>query len=86
MALRRACSSRALVLAGVLRDQGKWGSFIVNAVLYLLALATLLVFGIGIFFWLLGVGHAVWDLSSTMREAPMQRQARLIAENLRQNK
>jgi len=30
--------------------------------------------------------HPIWDLSSTMREAAMQRQARLIAEDLRQNK
>lgn len=66
--------------------RGKWGSFIVNSVLYLLALATLMVFGIGIFFWLLGVGHAVWDLSSAMREQAMRRQAQLIAENLKQNK
>jgi len=66
--------------------RGKWGSFIVNSVLYLLALATVMVFGIGIFFWLLGVGHALWDLSRTMREQAMRRQAQLIAESLKQNK
>ncbi len=64
----------------LLRKQ--WGAFVINAILYTLALLTIMVFGIGIFFWALGAGHAFWDLSRVMREKAMRRQAELIAEKM----
>lgn len=36
----------------------KWLGFIGNLILYFVALVTLPIFGIGVFFWLLAVGHA----------------------------
>lgn len=60
----------------------RWGAFVINLVLYGLALLTVMIFGIGIFFWLLGVAHAMWDLSMTLRERGMQRQAELIAKSM----
>jgi hypothetical protein len=54
----------------------------INACIYLLALLTL-IFGVGMFFWLVGFAHAMWDLGFLMREDAMQRQAELIAEKTR---
>ena len=58
--------------------RGKWGGFILNAILYLLALLTVFVFGVGVIFWLLGVGHAMWHL----RQEMMEKQADLIATKM----
>jgi len=55
----------------------KWGAFILNSILYLLACATLL-FGIGFIFWILAVGHAGWHL----RKEGMVEQAELIAKKM----
>ena len=46
--------------------------------LYAVALATV-VFGVGMFFWVLGAWHACVDLGFELRERGMQRQAQLIA-------
>lgn len=61
----------------------KWGGFILNSILYLLAIATIFLFGIGIVFWCLAVGHAFWHL----RKEAMVEQAELIAKKMaEQNK
>jgi len=52
----------------------KWGGFILNAILYGMALVTVW-FGIGILFWALAVGHAGWHL----RKELMEEHARMIA-------
>ncbi len=56
----------------------KWGAFVLNSILYFLALATILFFGIGVFFWLLAVGHAGWHLRTEL----MQEQARMMAQEM----
>jgi hypothetical protein len=33
-------------------------------------------------FWVIGVGHAIWDISTTMREKTMERHAELIAQKM----
>jgi fatty-acid desaturase len=40
--------------------RGKWGAFIINLALYIMAFLTILLFGLGIIFWALGVYHAWW--------------------------
>ena len=55
----------------------KWGGFILNSILYLLACATL-IFGIGLIFWVLAVGHAGWHL----RKEDMVEQAELVAKKM----
>ena len=57
--------------------RGKWGAFFLNTILYLLAVFTL-VFFIGVFFWMLAVGHAGWHL----RKELMMEQAIMFAEQL----
>lgn len=56
----------------------RWGAFVLNTILYILALLTILLFGIGIFFWLLAVGHAGWYL----RKELMEEQAQMIATKM----
>lgn len=56
--------------------RGQWGGFVVNLTLYVIAWLTLLVFGIGVIFWALGVGHAGWAYRTEM----MQEQATMIAK------
>lgn len=56
----------------------KWGGFILNSILYLLAVLTILVFGLGLIFWALAVGHAGWHL----RKEGMVEQAELIAKKM----
>jgi hypothetical protein len=58
--------------------KGKWGAFILNSILYALAFATIWFFFIGIFFWILAVGHAFWHL----RKELMLEQARMIAQEM----
>ncbi len=64
----------------------KWGAFVLNALLYLMAWVTIWIFGIGVIFWVLGVGHAGWHL----RKELMQEHAELIAtkmvEKMKENK
>ncbi len=55
----------------------KWGGFVLNAILYLLAIFTIF-FGIGVVFWALGVGHAIWHL----RKEHMLEQAEMIAQKM----
>jgi hypothetical protein len=56
----------------------KWGAFLLNAILYLLGWITIWIFGIGLIFWFLAVGHAVWHL----RKELMKEQAQMIATEL----
>lgn len=55
----------------------KWGGFILNSILYLLAVFTIF-FGVGLIFWALAVGHAGWYL----RKEGMVEQAELIAKKM----
>ncbi len=55
-----------------------WGAFILNAILYTLAWITVWIFGIGVIFWALGVGHAGWHL----RKELMKEQAQMIANEM----
>ena len=59
-----------------------WGGFVLNSILYLLAIFTIF-FGVGLIFWALAVGHAGWYL----RKEGMVEQAELIAKKMaEQNK
>lgn len=62
--------------------RGKWGAFVLNSVLYVTALLTL-IFGVGVFFWLLGVGHASWHLRTELMEEHAAIMARKFAEEMR---
>lgn len=57
--------------------RGKWGGFVINLFLYLLAIFTVF-FGIGVFFWAFGVAHAFFHL----RKELMKEQAVMIAEEM----
>ena len=56
----------------------KWGGFIINSILWVLAWLTILLFGLGIFFWFVAAVHAIWNL----REDLMRQQAQMIAEEI----
>jgi len=56
----------------------KWGGFVLNSILLIIALFTMPIFGIGVIFWALAVGHAGWEL----RKEGMQEQAELIAKEM----
>lgn len=58
----------------------KWAGFILNSFLYLMFLCTILLFGLGLFFWALAVGHAAWHI----RKEEMVEQAELIALKMSQ--
>ena len=62
--------------------RGKWGAFTFNLILYLLAIVTLL-FGIGVFFWMVGVMHAGWSLRTEVMEEHATIMAKKLAEELR---
>lgn len=64
----------------------RWGALILNGILYVLALITLPVFGLGVLFWIIAFAHAMWDLRSVMLEKAMQRQAELIAQKMSQSR
>lgn len=53
-----------------------------NGIVYLIALMTVMMFGVGVFFWFLGTAHAMWDLAMETRERGMRRQAELIAQRM----
>ncbi len=61
--------------------RGRWGMFAIHLPLYLSAIVTVIV-GFGVLLWLLGAGHAIWDLARSIREREMRRQADLIAEKM----
>ena len=56
----------------------KWGAFVLNAILYILAWITVWIFGIGIIFWFLALGHAGWHL----RKELMKEHAQMIASEM----
>ena len=56
----------------------KWGAFILNTILYLLGWVTIWIFGPGIMFWLLSIGHAAWHL----RKELMKEQSQVIANEM----
>ncbi len=56
----------------------KWGAFILNTVLYLLGWVTIRLFGMGIIFWLLGIGYVAWHLRKELKEE----QAQMIANEM----
>ncbi len=56
----------------------KWGAFMLNLILYILAWSTVFIFGIGVIFWILAVGHAAWHL----RKEIMQEHAQMIAKEM----
>ena len=58
--------------------RGKWLAFIVNLFLYVLSLFTLLIFGLGIIPWALGVYHAWWH----HRKYENDQQAKKIASEM----
>jgi uncharacterized membrane protein len=56
----------------------QWGGFVLNAVLWLLAWATIVLLGLGVLFWALAVGHAAWHY----RKEIMMEHAVMIAEQM----
>ena len=54
---------------------------VVHTCIYLLAIVTL-IFGVGVFFWAVGLLHACWDLAHLKQEQTIQRHATVIAEKL----
>jgi hypothetical protein len=53
----------------------------VYSVLYVIAVPLLLI-GVGVFFWIPGCVHAVWDHAHVKQEQLIQRQASVMAERL----
>lgn len=64
----------------------KWGAFTLNLILYLLALSTVMVFGIGVFFWALAVGHAGWHLRKEFMEEHAEKIAEKMVEKIKKEK
>lgn len=60
--------------------KGKWLGFIGNLILYILALLTILLFGIGVIFWLFGVIHAMFDYRKEEQEEITTKLANKIAK------
>lgn len=60
--------------------RGKWGGFILNSILYVLAWITIFIFFIGVIFWILAVGHATWHY----RRELMEKHAELIAKKIKE--
>jgi hypothetical protein len=58
----------------------KWGGFVANAILYVLAWLTILIFGLGIIFWGLAVGHAMWTYRTELMEQGAEIFAKKLAE------
>ena len=63
--------------------RGKITAGVIHSAIYALALLTL-IFGIGVFFWLVGMLHAFWDFGHLKQELLIQRQATVIAEKMAQ--
>lgn len=61
--------------------RGKVAAGLIHSVIYLFALVTV-IFGIGVFFWLVGFVHAYWDFAHLKQEQVIQRQATVIAEKM----
>ena len=60
----------------------KWGAFVLNSILYLLAGVTIFL-AIGVFFWMLAVGHAGWHLRTELMEEQAGIMAKKLAEEMR---
>lgn len=63
----------------VLFLRGKVVAGIIHTRIYFVALVTL-IFGVGIAFWMVGIGHAWW--AHVKQEQLIQRQATVIAEKM----
>ena len=61
----------------------KWGAFVLNGILYSLAWLTIFLFGLGVIFWALGVGHAGWHLRKELMAEHAEMIAQKMAEKLR---
>lgn len=67
----------------------KWGGFILNSILYTLALiglVTIIFFWAGIIFWGLAVGHAGWTIRQEMMEKHADLVATKMAEKIKEEK
>jgi hypothetical protein len=58
----------------------KWGGFVANAILCLLAWGTIWLVGLGIIFWGLAVGHAAWHYRTELMEQHAEILVRKLAE------
>ena len=58
----------------------KWGGFILNLALMVLAGVTIFFFFIGFVFWILAIGHASWHY----RRELMEKHAELIAAKIKE--
>jgi len=58
----------------------KWGGFIINLILMILAGITIPLFFIGFVFWILAVGHAGWHY----RRELIEKHAELIATKIKE--
>lgn len=63
--------------------RGRWGAFTANAILYLIAIVTL-IFGIGVVFWVLAVMHAAWDYRKELQTAFVNEQAAAMAKAMKE--
>ncbi len=60
--------------------KGKWGAFVINLILMILAGVTMPIFFIGFIFWFLAIGHAAWHY----RQEQMEKHAELIAKRMKE--
>jgi hypothetical protein len=60
--------------------KNKWGAFVVNLILMILAAVTMPLFLVGFIFWFLAIGHAAWHY----RQEQMEKHAELIAQKMKQ--
>lgn len=67
----------------------KWGGFILNLILYTLAvigLVTIIFFWLGIIFWGLAVGHAGWSIRQEMMEKHADMVASKMSEKMKNDR
>lgn len=58
--------------------RGKWVGFVFNLIVYVVAVALLLLFPLCIPFWLIGVLHGIWNL----RKDAMHEHAKIMATEM----
>ena len=67
----------------LLCEPKQWGHFLLNLVIYCFAWLTLLFAGIGVFFWMIGVGHAMWFVRQEALEHQIKRAAEKLASEMK---
>ena len=65
--------------------RGKWFAFVFNSLIYLIAcgfVITIIFIWVAPFFWMLAVGHAMWQLRKETASAMIQEHAEVLATKM----